>query len=144
MLPVKEFRRDLLVGAADTGRSRRSKTTSVKSSHKHEPVVRVKQDMLFRIWVRCNRQDVRINLFSVGRAAQILEKGGEEFVTAKDIAILASSHKAGRKRSALCAVYGCFNKADSASKEAALEVCRELNVRGVENIVVTSLHSKKL
>ena len=38
-----------------------------------------------------------------------------------------------------------LNKADSASKrEAALEVCRELNVRGVENIVVTSLHSKKL
>lgn len=38
-----------------------------------------------------------------------------------------------------------LNKADSASKrEAALEVCRELNVRGVENIVMTSLHSKKL
>ena len=80
------------------------------------------------------------------RAAQILEKGGEEFVTAKDIAILASSHKAGRKGCPPYAQYTVvLNKADSASKrEAALEVCRELNVRGVENIVVTSLHSKKL
>jgi len=80
------------------------------------------------------------------RAAQILEKGGEEFVTAKDIAILASSHKAGRKGCPPYAQYTVvLNKADSASKrEAALEVCRELNVRGVENIVMTSLHSKKL
>ena len=30
----RNFRRDLLVGAADTGRSRRSKTTSVKSSRR--------------------------------------------------------------------------------------------------------------
>ena len=119
----------------------------LKVPAEHEPVIPSQTGHVVSVYgLDAIGRTLESTCFRWERAAQILEKGGEEFVTAKDIAILASSHKAGRKGCPPYAQYTVvLNKADSASKrEAALEVCRELNVRGVENIVVTSLHSKKL
>ena len=124
-----------------------AKRLPLKVPAEHEPVIPSQTGHVVSVYgLDAIGRTLESTCFRWERAAQILEKGGEEFVTAKDIAILASSHKAGRKGCPPYAQYTVvLNKADSASKrEAALEVCRELNVRGVENIVVTSLHSKKL
>lgn len=73
-------------------------------------------------------------------AVDLLKKKKTDAVTEKDIAVLASSDKAGRKGCPADAVYAVvLNKADNPGKmESALCICRELKKRGVGNVIISS------
>lgn len=125
-----------------------AKRLPLKVPAEHEPVIPSQTGHVVSVYgLDAIGRTVRINLFSVGKSSTDLRKRRRRVRYGKRYRdTWRHRHKAGRKGCPPYAQYTVvLNKADSASKrEAALEVCRELNVRGVENIVVTSLHSKKL
>lgn len=121
-----------------------AKRMPVKVPAEHEPVILGQTDHVVSVYgLDAIGRTLESSCFRSERAESILKKSGKERITAKDIAALASSDKAGRKGCPPYAEYTVvLNKADSADRrETALEICRELAVRGVKNIIVTSLKS---
>lgn len=73
-------------------------------------------------------------------AVDLLNKKKTDAVTEEDIALLASSEKAGKKGCPADAVYAVvLNKADDLKRrKSALCICRELKKRGVGNVIISS------
>lgn len=69
-----------------------AKRLPLKVPAEHEPVIPSQTGHVVSVYgLDAIGRTLESTCFRWERAAQILEKGGEEFVTAKDIAILASS-----------------------------------------------------
>lgn len=77
--------------------------------------------------------------FRAERAAELLGKNITERITAADVAFLAASRRAGRKGCPEGAGYTVIlNKADDERRrEYALEICRMLQNKAVENVIVS-------
>lgn len=72
-------------------------------------------------------------------AAEFLEKSISDKLEPKDIATLAVHVEAGRKAVGERPYYILLNKADDEERmRAALEICRELEIRGCTDVLVTS------
>lgn len=112
----------------------------LKVPAEHEPVIPPCTTHVLSVYgLDSLGKKIEETVFRPEAAEQLLNKKTTECVTAEDIALLAASRSAGRKGCPDTASYTVvLNKADDEKRRnVALEICRELDKRGVRQIIVT-------
>lgn len=108
----------------------------------HEPVILpCSTHVIYVCGMDSVGRKIKEAVFRPELAAEILNKTTEDPVEADDIAVLASSEQAGRKRCPHNAAYAVvLNKADNEERiREASDICRKIRKKGIGRVIVTSL-----
>lgn len=139
-LPEEAFLEILTRGVPVLIEADGAKRKPLKVPAAHEPVIPVCTTHVLSLYgLDGVGKTIKDTVFRPELARNILNKNTTECVTAQDIAMLASSERAGRKGCPKSALYTVvLNKADNERLlGTALEICRALEEKGVQRIVVT-------